>query len=66
MNMFIIFSILLGSGTNIGPYWSPHPHPWHQQKSPARGNTIKQNIFLIIFYDNYEKITKYRWNIKNQ
>ena len=25
-------------GTNMGPYCPlPHPHPWRQQKSPARG-----------------------------
>ena len=35
----------------IGPKWSPppHPHPWRQQKSPARGQTnMKKHMFELI------------------
>ena len=48
-------------GTTIGPDWppSPHPHPWLQQKSPARGtNSLYKNTCLISFnhfYDNCPK-----------
>ena len=40
-----------------GPKWSPpHPRPWRQQKSPARGgNKLEKNTFLMTFYDFYEK-----------
>ena len=42
-----------------GPKWSPtHPHPWRQQKSPARGKKKEKKWLLLIFYDVYEKLQK--------
>ena len=33
----------------------PHPHPWRQQKSPARGaSKLETNVFLMIFYDYFQ------------
>ena len=51
----LLYPILLGGGTSIGPYWSPppHPHPQRQQMSPARGQKKKKQ--LMSFYWLYEK-----------
>ena len=38
---------------------SPHPHPWHQQKSPAGGaNKLEKNTFVMVSYNFHRKIKK--------
>ena len=36
----------------------PHPHPWRQQKSPARGQNILKKKKMMIFYGFYENVKK--------
>ena len=43
-------------GTNIGPYFPPHSHPWRQQKSPVREQTSKRKEFGMMFYHLCQKI----------
>ena len=48
---------MLCGGTNIGPYWFPHPYPRRQQKSRARGaNRLRKKTCPMIFFDLYEGI----------
>ena len=46
-NNIMLYDVLLGGGTNIGPYWSrppPHPHPRCGKGSLPGGGETKQNM----------------------
>ena len=48
----LLYPILLGGVTSIGPYWVP---PSIVATIPCQGaDTIEQNILLMIFHDDYK------------
>ena len=52
-----LYTILLGGGTNIGPYFPPRIFIPSVVKFPAKGpeQLEKNNTFLMIFHDCYKK-----------
>ena len=59
-NNILLYPILLGGGTNIGPYWFPPPPsaPASASVSCQGPDQLEKNKFLMRFYVSYKKVRK--------